>query len=99
VPGGGLEAHEAAGGHTIARHVAKELEYLAQRLARNPRMEAASTFPDRATAERVIAEALEMRASEVRTWLAGSGKRLILEVTMRDVTSQSLLCTKELINV
>jgi len=47
----------------------------------------------------VIAEALEMRASEVRTWLAGSGKRLILEVTMRDVTSLSLLCTKELINV
>jgi hypothetical protein len=99
VPGGGLAAHEAAGGHTIARHVGKSRDYLVQRLAENPKMEAASTFPDRATAERVIAEALEMQANEVQTWLAKPGKQLKLEVTMPYVTGQSLLRTGELIDV
>jgi hypothetical protein len=68
-------------------------------LAENPKMEAASTFPNRATAERVIAEALEMQANEVQTWLAKPGKQLKLEVTMPYVTGQSLLCTGELIDV
>jgi len=43
VPGGGLAAHEGAGGHLLARHVGKAEADLAARLTAEPRLRAAST--------------------------------------------------------
>jgi hypothetical protein len=76
VPGGGLAVHEAAGGHTLARHVGKTDMELAARLATEPRIPAASTFPDRTTAERAIAAVLEARATDIQNWLAGNTTRI-----------------------
>jgi hypothetical protein len=44
VPGGGLAAHEVAGGHTIAKHVGQTEAQLAAKLAAEPNISAASTF-------------------------------------------------------
>ncbi len=49
--GGGLDFHEAAGGHTLERHVGKTEAQLAQRLASETRISAASSFTDRSVAE------------------------------------------------
>ncbi len=94
VPGGGLAAHEAAGGHTIARHVGLTDAQLAARLAAEPTIPAASTFPDMATAERVIADALDARTVDVQAWLAGNTPRLTppLRVTLPYITGRSLAC-------
>jgi hypothetical protein len=70
-PGGGLAAHEAAGGHTLARHVGKSDQYLLHRL--NSSVEpvgAASTFLTRAHAESSVGATLSAQSSEVARWLA-----------------------------
>jgi len=69
VPGGGLGAHENAGGHTIAEHVGKTDAELAARLAREPHIPAASTFTNRAVAENAIAQALEANQAAINAWL------------------------------
>ncbi len=53
-PGGGLAAHEAKGGHLLERHVGKTDEELVKRLEEQSYITGASTFYDRATAERLI---------------------------------------------
>lgn len=58
VPGGGLAGHEAKGGHLIARHVGKTDEELFQRLKSDSKITAASTFIDRAVAEKVASKVL-----------------------------------------
>jgi hypothetical protein len=59
VPGGGLAAHEAAGGHLLARHVGQTQAQLAQRLVTQPSISAASTFATRAEAEAAVSAVLE----------------------------------------
>lgn len=62
VPGGGLLGHEhpfggglhPTGGHTLAVHVGRDLQFLAERLDRKRRLRAASTFDDQADAEHWI---------------------------------------------
>src|SRR5689334_10011971 len=49
-----LSADEADGGHTLQRHVGKSDAELIERLKREPQISSASTYTDRATAERVI---------------------------------------------
>jgi filamentous hemagglutinin len=71
IPGGTLAAHEAAGGHTLARHVGRSASDLEERAAREGKREV-STFPDAASAERAVAEVLWRRREEVSRWLAGS---------------------------
>jgi filamentous hemagglutinin len=70
IPGGGLSAHEAAGGHTLARHVGLSPEDLADR-AREEGKREVSTFPDAAAAERAVAEVLYRRREDVRRWVGG----------------------------
>jgi hypothetical protein len=70
-----LARDEAMGGHTLARHVGRTDEQLRQRLAREPGISAASTYTDRATAERVVAETLTQAVSRVRDWTARRGSR------------------------
>ncbi len=79
VPGGGLAAHEAAGGHLLARHVSWTESQLLARLTAEPRITAASTFLTRAEAELGVSAVLDARASEVATWVSsGARGQLVL---------------------
>ncbi|WP_139330653.1 contact-dependent growth inhibition system immunity protein [Rhizobium sp. RU33A] len=78
VPGGGLQAHEAAGGHLISRHVGKSDADLGARLNAQPNITAASSFPDRATAERAISSALDDNTANISQFLNGTGGRLVI---------------------
>ena len=68
-----LRAEEAAGGHTIQRHVEKSEAALRARLARETSIPAASSFTDIATAEREIAAALHHRSAAIDVWAQASG--------------------------
>ncbi|MFI8222668.1 RHS repeat-associated core domain-containing protein [Pseudomonas sp. NPDC085632] len=69
VPGGGLAAHEAQGGHLIIKHVGKTDTQLAQRLQAEPNIPAASTFMNRAEAEAAVSEALSANSQKVTQFL------------------------------
>ncbi len=75
-----LDWHERHGGHTMARHVGRSDDQLRARLKKSPKIRAASTFPNQATAEGVIREALRANRVRVRRWLGqdGEGSRLVL---------------------
>lgn len=78
-PGGGLLAHENAGGHLLARHVGQTDAQLAARLAGNPRLPAASSFATRAEAEAAVAGAFDHNAAQVANWVGGGANgRLVL---------------------
>jgi len=66
---------EALGGHTLARHVARTDAQLHDRLNRERQISAASTYADRATAERVVGEALAASSDRIRSWSARGGRR------------------------
>ncbi|MEC1528501.1 ribonuclease YeeF family protein [Bacillus spizizenii] len=68
-PGGGLAAHEAKGGHLIDRHIGKTDEELLQRLQKNKKIRASSSFTDRPTAEKVANETLTKYKKEIEEWL------------------------------
>jgi uncharacterized protein YcbX len=70
-----LAAAERRGGHTLARHVGRTDDDLRDRLRREPGIAAASTYTDRATAERVIAAALTRSRRRVDAWVARTGPR------------------------
>lgn len=75
-----LEADERRGGHTLARHVGKTDAQLRQRLRDQPNISAASTYPDRDTAELVVGRVLELQADRVRGWTRRRGARPNLAV-------------------
>lgn len=81
VPGGGLAAHEAAGGHALARHVGMTDADLLARLSAQPGISGASSFSSRAVAESSVAGLLDANASGISSWLAGSGGKLVLNGT------------------
>lgn len=70
-----LAADEAMGGHTLARHVGKTDAELAERLRREPQISAASTYTDRAAAERGVGAALGTAGRQLSNWERRSGKR------------------------
>ena len=70
-----LERDERRGGHTLERHVGQSDADLRQRLRREPRISAASTYTDRDTAERVVAGALVQHRARIDQWLARQGPR------------------------
>jgi hypothetical protein len=69
------------GGHTLERHVGKTDADLAERLRREKRISAASTFTDRSTAERVIGAALAANKERIKDWTLKEGRRqnLVIE--------------------
>ncbi|MBI5256538.1 MAG: hypothetical protein HY855_08570 [Burkholderiales bacterium] len=75
-----LAAEEAAGGHTLARHVGRTEAQLRARLAAEPRIRAATSFHSLAEAERCVAEALRAHQAAIKAWarLAAPGERLPL---------------------
>lgn len=91
VPGGGLDAHEALGGHTIERHVARTDEELLARLESQPNISASSSFPDQATAEAAISEALSRNADDVDAFVGGTGPSvLVLQEPLGTTTGRSV---------
>ncbi len=78
-----LAADEARGGHTLARHAGKTDDELRERLQREPDISAASSWRDRATAERVIGAALSENRDKVERWRAREGRRPNLPVDYR----------------
>lgn len=63
-----LAAEEAAGGHTILKHVERTEAQLNARLAAEPRVMAATTFRTLAEAERFVAEALRANKVAITEW-------------------------------
>lgn len=70
-----LALDESMGGHTLARHVEKSDAELAERLRREPQISAASTYTDRATAERSVGMAIADARAKVTAWTNRSGRR------------------------
>ena len=70
-----LSVDEAMGGHTLARHVGKSDAELADRLNREREISAASTYTDRATAERSVGAALADGGGKLSSWTRRSGRR------------------------
>jgi CDI toxin RNase A-like protein len=79
-----LAADESMGGHTLARHVGRTDADLADRLRRE-QISAASTYTDRATAERAVGAALASSARQLAAWENRPGRRpnLVLHYTER----------------
>ena len=70
-----LERDEHRGGHTLSRHVGRSDADLRERLRREREISAASTYTDRAIAERAVAQALAKNRARVDQWLAREGPR------------------------
>lgn len=70
-----LSKDEASGGHTLAKHVGKTDAELHARMKKELRIAAASTFTDRATAERIVGETLIRESRRIEQWLARAGSR------------------------
>ncbi len=81
IDGYDLAGDEAIGGHTLERHVGRSDAELAERLRREPQISAVSTYPDQATAARVVALALEANRGRVSAWASRGGPRPNLVVT------------------
>lgn len=90
VPGGGLQAHEDAGGHTLERHVGKSEGWLIDRVNRE-NISAASSFRDLDDAEHFISEALAENQDRIDAWVGGEGsRRLVVDATFDASTGISV---------
>ena len=97
IPGGGLDFHEAAGGHTLKKHVGQTEVQLAQRLEKEKRISAASSFTYRSVAEAAIAEAMSKNQSAIDSWVKSRSNRYtidynankIIGITMRRGASKA----------
>jgi predicted nucleic acid-binding Zn ribbon protein len=63
------------GGHTLGRHVGKTDAQLAERLRLERQISAASTYTDRATAERSVGTALAEGGTKLSQWQRRVGRR------------------------
>ncbi len=68
-----LSRDEASGGHILRKHVGQTDEELLDRLRREANISGASTYTDRATAERTVGAAIEESQDRIRRWLDRSG--------------------------
>ncbi len=78
-----LSVDEQRGGHTLARHIGRTDAELRQRLKTEPDISAASSYTDRATAERTVGAALEQNADKIQRWIERGPHRpnLVLDYT------------------
>jgi Bacterial CdiA-CT RNAse A domain len=79
IPGGGLDAHEAAGGHTLEKHVGKTEAELKQRLETDRQISAASSFTNRSIAEAAIGEAINRNERAIASWLRSRENRYTID--------------------
>jgi len=85
-----LAIDESMGGHTLARHVDKTDAELAERLRREPGISAASTYTDRAVAERVVGATLARAGGKLASWERRSGRRPNLVLNYTEPNRQAL---------
>lgn len=78
------------GGHTLARHVGKSDAELAERLRREPRISAASTYTDRAVAERVVGATLARAGGRLEAWGRRRGRRPNLVLNYIEAANQPI---------
>lgn len=90
VPGGGLAAHEAAGGHLLARHVGLSEARLAERIAAEGKA-AVGTFSNRTVAEQVAREAIDANQTVISLWLKSVKGKLELYYVAERPVGQVLL--------
>lgn len=70
-----LSRDEARGGHTLARHVGKADSELFDRLRKDKKISAASTYTDRETAERVVGTVISENKDKITAWSLREGRR------------------------
>ncbi|WP_293545048.1 hemagglutinin repeat-containing protein [Pluralibacter sp.] len=92
VHGGGLAAHEKAGGHLIDRHVGKSEAELFDRVSTG-NTKTASTFTDRATAEAVASRAIDSNQAKIQNYLSSSQKGY-LELDYQSSTAIGISVTR-----
>lgn len=68
-----LSQDEAAGGHTLRKHVGRTDDDLRQRLRHEHNIVAASTWTDGEAAERAVGAAIEQNRDKIDRWLSRSG--------------------------
>ncbi|MEF2074861.1 RNase A-like domain-containing protein [Consotaella aegiceratis] len=90
-PGGGLQAHENAGGHLLQRHVGKTDAELASGLQADPKISGSSTFTDRATAERSAAEAVDANPIVIKNFLQGSNNQITIKHSYGSPVGRTML--------
>jgi len=78
-----LARDEVRGGHTLARHVGRTDDQLRERLRAQPNISAASTYPDRETAELVVGAVLVAESSRIQSWTGRRGARPNLALRAR----------------
>ncbi|WP_415639967.1 RNase A-like domain-containing protein, partial [Pseudomonas fluorescens] len=78
VPGGGLAAHERAGGHLMQRHIGRTDRQLLDRLQQQPNIPAASTFHDRTSAELAISNVLDDNKTKISNFLEGQNNQIVI---------------------
>ncbi|MDE1148628.1 MAG: hypothetical protein PW843_18760 [Azospirillaceae bacterium] len=69
-----LAVEDAAGGHTILKHISKDERYLRQRLIDEPGIPAAGTFTTRFEAEKFISQAVQANSQRIQQWAAAGTK-------------------------
>ncbi len=72
-PSRDLSQDEAAGGHILRKHVGRTDEELLERLNREHNISGASTYTDRATAERAVGAAIAESQERIQHWVDRSG--------------------------
>jgi hypothetical protein len=81
-----VDAYELLGGHTVEKHVGKTEGWLRSRLKTDPELRGepfASSFYDKALANRAQMQAVKTFRSQIEEWLrGGSGRPLRLEIEM-----------------
>lgn len=75
-----LARDERRGGHTLSRHVGRTDAELRERLRREKGISAASTYTDRATAERAVTAAIVASRKRIERWASREGSRANLVV-------------------
>lgn len=68
-PSRDLSQDEAAGGHTLRKHVGRTDDQLRERLRHERNISAASSWTDRETAERTVGITLEQNRDKINRWL------------------------------
>ena len=81
VPGGGLSAHEAAGGHLLELHKGWDEAELIERIKTRRLRNGASSFPDQATAEAAVSETIDANQSAISSWLSSNSGGEVFEHT------------------
>lgn len=82
VPGGGLAAHEAQGGHLIAKHIDRTEAQLRDRLRAEPNIPIASTFPSRTAAESTVSSVMKKNKKTIDDFMIGNARKIVITEPM-----------------